>query len=202
MIKKEIRVLGVACASPHRNEAISTQVVAVVYRGNRWLEGVIRAIMPREATSLTRRIIEMTVKSSHYPQLRVIVLDELIAKSGSYIDIRALHKKTRLPVVAALSRKIPIKRLQESRMGHRRVVRTFSDLPYAKWRYAGKTFFIYFAGLSGVDLNELLEVCASREGVPEAARIARITCSSLEKLLIGREPQRDDLNPPAVHVFL
>ena len=202
MIKKETRVLGVACVSPHGKKATCTQVVGVVYRGNRWLEGVMRAIIPQEVMNLTRKIIEMTVKSPHYPQLRVIVLDELIAKSGRYIDIRALNRKTRLPVVAALRRKIPIKRLQESRMAHRRVVRTFSSLPYVKWRLAGKAFFVYFAGLSGVDLNELLEVCASREGVPEAARVARITCSSLEKLLSGREPQRDDLNLLAIPVFL
>lgn len=190
MIKKEIRVLGVACVSPHRNNATSTQVVGVVYRGNRWLEGVMRAVIPRDVMNLTRRIIEMTVKSPHYLQLRVIVLDELIAKSGSYIDIRVLNKKTRLPVVVVMRRKIPIECLQESRMVHRRVVRIFSDLPYVKWRRAGKTFFVYFAGLSGVDLNELLEVCASREGVPEAARVARITCSSLEATIRARAPAR------------
>ena len=188
MIKKEIRVLGVASVFPPQEIAAFAQLVGVVYRGNRWLEGVTRTIIPREETNLTRRITEMTVKSPHYPQLRVIVLDELIAELGSHIDIHALSKKTRLPVVAVLRRKTPIKRLQESRIAHRRTARTFSDPPYVRWRHAGKTFFVYFTGLSGVDLNELLKVCASKGGVPEAARVADITRSSLEKVLFGRKP--------------
>ena len=188
MIKKEIRVLGVASVFPPQEIAASAQLVGVVYRGNRWLEGATRTVIPREETNLTRRITEMTVKSPHYPQLRVIVLDELIAELGSHIDIHALSKKTRLPVVAVLRRKTPIKRLQESRIAHRRTARTFSDPPYVRWRHAGKTFFVYFTGLSGVDLNELLKVCASKRGVPEAARVADITRSSIEKVLFGRKP--------------
>jgi hypothetical protein len=41
--------------------------------------------------------------------------------------------------------------------------------------------------LGELDLDELLGVCASREGLPEAARVARITSSSLEKFLAGRQ---------------
>ena len=189
MIKREIRILGIACASPHPRNLASTQVVGVVYRGSRWLEGVMRTVIPREQTNLTSKIAKMAIKSPHYPQLKVIVLDESITRSGSYIDIEALSSKTRLPVVAVLRRKMPIKRLPETRMVHRHALKAFAGLPCTKWRAAGKAFFVYSAGLRGVDLDELLEVCASREGLPEAARVARIAASSLEKLIVGCEPQ-------------
>jgi endonuclease V-like protein UPF0215 family len=55
-------------------------------------------------------------------------------------------------------------------------------------RAAGKTYFVYSAGMGVIDLDELLEVCASREGLPEAARVARITASSLQKFLAGHVP--------------
>jgi endonuclease V-like protein UPF0215 family len=42
--------------------------------------------------------------------------------------------------------------------------------------------------LGDVDLDELLEVCASRQGLPEAARVARIAASSLEKFLAEHQP--------------
>jgi len=54
------------------------------------------------------------------------------------------------------------------------------------WKAGGKTFSVYSAGLGKIDLEELLRVCASREGHPEAVRVARITASSLEKFLTRR----------------
>ena len=186
MIKKEIRVLGIACALPHRKNAVS-HVVGVVYRGNRWLDGVMRTVIPRGQANLAPRIAKMVAKSPHFPQIRVIVLDELVTRSGSYIDIEALSRKTRLPVVAVLRRKMPFKHLPKAPTGRRRAVKTFASLPCRKWRVAGKTYFVYSAGLGDVDLDELLEVCASREGLPEAARVARIASSSLEKFLAGRQ---------------
>jgi hypothetical protein len=187
MIKKEIRVLGIAFASP-RTDAASTHVVGVVYRGNRWLEGVMRTIIPREQANLTTGIAMMATKSPHFPQLRIIALGELLTRSASYIDIRTLSKKTGLPVVAVLREEMPIKRLPKTRARHRRVFKVFAGVPCRKWRAAGKTYYVYSAGLGEVDLEELLEVCASKEGLPEAARVARIVASSLERLLAEQVP--------------
>jgi endonuclease V-like protein UPF0215 family len=187
MIKKEIRVLGIASASPRRDGA-STHVVGVVYRGNRWLEGVMRTVVPRDEWNLTPGIVKMVTKSPHLPQLRLIVLDELFTKSGSYIDIETLSRKTGLPVVAVLRKKIPIRHLPKTRVGNRRAFEAVAALACRKWTSADKTYFVYSAGSSGLVLDELLEVCASPEGLPEAARVARIAAASLERLLIGRAP--------------
>jgi len=185
MIKKEIRVLGLACASPHQRNAAS-HVVGVVYRGNRWLEGVMRTIMPREQVNMASQVAKMVARSPHFPQLRVIVLDELITRSGRYIDIKILSRKTRLPVVVVLRRKPSFKRLLKTRTRHREAYKAFAGLPCRNWRAGGKRYFVCSAGLGEVDLEELLEVCASREGLPEAARVARIAASSLEKFLVKR----------------
>ena len=188
MIKKEVRVLGIASASPHQRDDDSAHVVGVVYRGNRWLEGVMRTVIPREQSNLTTETARMVTRSPHLPQLRVIVLDQLITRSGSYIDIKALSKKTRLPAVAVLRKEMPTKRPSKTLARNRRAFKALAGLPCRKWKAAGKTYFVYSAGMGGVDLDELLEVCASREGLPEAARVARITASSLQKLLDGRWP--------------
>ncbi len=186
MIKREIRVLGIACASLHLRNLASIQVVGVVYRGSLWLEGVMRTVISREQTNLTSGIAKMVVKSPHYFQLRVIVVDKFTTKSGNYIDIKALSRKTRLPVVAVLRRKMPIRRFSETGTGDGGAGKAFARLPYTKWMASGITYSVYHAGLSGMDLNELLEVCASREGAPEAARVARIAVSSL--VTFAREP--------------
>jgi len=184
MIKREIRVLGISCARPHPRPESPTQVVGVVYRGNRWLEGVMRTTIRSSAADLTPGIAKMVADSPHFPQVRVIALDELITKSGRYVDIRALSKKSRLLVIAVLRQKILIKRLSKSLAKlSRRSLEAFSKLPCRNWKMAGRTFFVYSAGVGDLDLVELVSVCASREGVPEAARVARIATSSLERLL-------------------
>jgi len=184
MIKREIRVLGISCAAPHPKRESPTQVVGVVYRGNRWLEGVMRTTIRPEAADLTPGIAKMAADSPHFPQLRAIALDELITKSGRYVDIRALSKKSRLPVIAVLRQKILIKRLSKSlAKSSRRSLKAFAKLPCRIWGMEGKTFFVYSAGVGNLDLEELVSVCASREGVPEAARVARIAASSLERFL-------------------
>lgn len=186
MIKKEIRVLGVSFAAPHPRCAGRIQVVGVVYRGNRWLEGVMRTTTPPQLADLTPNIVKMITTSPHYPQLRVIVLDEIITKLGNYVDIEALSKKTRVPVVAVVRRRVSIKR--PTKMSVRlpqRALKVLGTFSCRKWWAGQKMFFVYSAGLGKIDLEELLEVCASREGVPEAARVARITASSLGKFLFG-----------------
>ncbi len=189
MIKKEIRVLGVSLASPHPGRGVPIQVVGVVYRGNRWLEGVMRTTIPPEVHDLTPKIAKMVTDSPHHPQLRVIILDGLITKSGNYADIEALSKKTRRPVIAVVRQKIPVKRLTSATVRvPQRTFKAFTSASFRKWKAAGKTFFVYSAGLGKIDIEELLEVCASREGLPEAARVARITASALRKLLFGRAP--------------
>jgi endonuclease V-like protein UPF0215 family len=188
MIKKEIRVLGIASTSPRQRDSAATHVVGVVYRGNRWLEGVMRTVVPRDQRNLTPGIAKMVTKSPHFPQLRLIVVDELFTKSGSYIDIEALRRKTGLPVVAVLREEIPIRHLAKARVRNRHAFKALASLPCRKWRPADKTYLVYSSGPSGAVLDEFLEVCASREGPPEAARVARIAAASLERLLVGRVP--------------
>ena len=186
MIKKEIRVLGVSFTEPHIKGPAPVQVVGVVYRGNRWLEGVIRTTAPPEATDLTPRIVRMVTRSSHFPQLRVLALGQLVSKSGRYVDIRVLSRKTGLPALAVLRQKIPVEPLRNPpRASRQQTLKALAKLPCREWK-AVKRLFVYYVGLREMDLEQLLEVCASREGVPEAARVAGIASSSLEKVLVAR----------------
>jgi endonuclease V-like protein UPF0215 family len=187
MIKKEIRVLGVAFSPPNPMSNSRTQVVGVVYRGNRWLEGAMRISVSPEATDLSFAISKMVKGSPHLPQLRVIVLDELVAKSGLYVNIEALSRKTGLPVVAVLRNRLRLKRAsKESARDQARRVKLLEGLQAELWRFGRRRFFIYSANLGGMDLNELLRVCASKEGVPEAARVASIAATTLKRFFAGR----------------
>lgn len=183
MIKKEIRVLGISCGNPHSRSEGPLQVVGVVYRGNRWLEGAMRTTVKADFDP-TQRIVKMIVSSPHFPQLRLIALDELVTKFGSCVNIESLSRKTGLPVVAAVQSKIPIKRPRGPGVRvSRSTLKTLANLQYSERRLARKRFLVYHAGLGDMDLDELLQVCGSKEGLPEAARVARTAALSLEKFL-------------------
>lgn len=186
MIKKEIRVLGLAFSPSSSISKSRIQVVGVVYRGNRWLEGAMRTSLPPEARGLSSAVSKMVTSSPHFPQLRVIVLDELVAKSGLYVNVEALSRKTRLPVVAVLRNRPRLKRAsKESAKHYARRVKVLESLQSEPWRFRRRRFFIYSANLGEMDLSDLLRVCASEEGIPEAARVARIAITTLERFFAG-----------------
>ncbi len=181
MIKKEIRVLGVSFAEPNVRAVGPIHIVGVVYRGNRWLEGVMRTTVPPGRADITPRIAKMVRDSPHYPQLRIIILDRLTTKYGNYVDLDLLSKKTRLPSLAVLQHKISSGHISGAA---KRALASFAKLTYTKWSKPPRPLFVYSAGLDKMDLGEVLEVCASSKGIPEAARVARITASSIERLLL------------------
>jgi len=198
MIKKEIRVLGVSCTTPPRGSGIPIQVVGVVYRGNRWLEGVMRTTIPSTVVDLTSRIARMVIHSPHFPQLRVIALNELITRSGTYADIKGLSRMTGLPVIAVLRRKPAVRHLSvTTRKGSSRERNAFARLTYRRWEAGRRRFYVYSAGSDKMPLSEILVVSAAKEGPPEAARVARIVASSLDRLLARQRAWPERRHPSA-----
>ena len=182
MIKREIRVLGIAFCFSGRTPKSRLHIVGVVYRGNRWLEGAMRTSVPQKRADLTRAIIRMVRASPHLPQLRIIALKELVAESGDYVDIGALSRKTGLAVIAVLRQSSF--RCALSKLTSKGV--PLSNLQNRRWVFAGRRFVVFHAGLGKMDLEELLRVCASDKGFPEASRVAGIAALALEKFFAKR----------------
>ena len=93
-VKKEIRVLGIA-AKNRSDSAI--QAVGVVYRGKLYLDGVMRT--SAKGPDITEEIATMIDKSSHKPQIRVILLDAALLHEGIKIDPIRLSNSLSKPVV-------------------------------------------------------------------------------------------------------
>ncbi len=93
-VKPEIRVLGVASI---RRDGFY-DLVGVVYRGRRWLDGVMRA--KSDSPDLTNALSEMLDCSPHVGQVRVIVLDHGQLPEGASVDLGSLQIATEKPVIA------------------------------------------------------------------------------------------------------
>ena len=95
-IKREIRVLGLASWSDSSTGTYET--VGVLFRGKRWLDGVLRT--RSSSHDITEDVVEMIRDSNHYPQIRVILLHSELLTVGAEIEPHRLSEGTRKPVIA------------------------------------------------------------------------------------------------------
>src|SRR3990167_2919872 len=97
-IKKELRILGID-DGPFKSGDRNTILVGTVFRSGFWLDGVLSTKIKVDGNDSTKKIIEMVNRSRHKAQLRVIMLDGLTFGGMNFADIRAINKKTGLPVI-------------------------------------------------------------------------------------------------------
>ncbi len=89
-IKKEIRILGIDDGRfEFRNRSSKlVEVIGVVYRGEYWLDGVMRTEVEIDGMDATEKITTMIANSPHYNQLRVVDLNGITLAGFSVADIK------------------------------------------------------------------------------------------------------------------
>ena len=150
-IKREIRVLGVAA----RQDSDGFTIVGVVYRGNLWLDGVLRAYS--EEMDLTDALAKMLFDSPHAGQVRVIMLSKENLHKEVHISLEELSTKTGKPVIL---------------LGD--IVGTIFT-----WNNSVEKVTFSAVGLSRWSVEGILRA-STREGVtPEVLRVAALILSTL-----------------------
>jgi endonuclease V-like protein UPF0215 family len=86
-------------------------LIGVIFRGKSLLDGVIKSMVPKDKP-LAQGIADMILGSTHFEQLRAVLMDEATIRSDD-VDIKVLHKLTKLPVIV-VSKK-PVKQTIVSR---------------------------------------------------------------------------------------
>lgn len=187
VVKPEIRVLGVddGVFTPHSKELVD--VVGVVYRGGYWLDGFMHTRVQVDGMDATEKLAEMVLKSPHYSQLRVIMLNGVTLAGFNVVDIEELYRRVKLPVVAVTREKPNFDDIQKA----------LQNLPQSQERWkaiekAGKILkvrtregeepvYAHAAGLSEEDTKRILKSTSTRSSIPEALRVAHIIASGLVK---------------------
>jgi len=185
VIKPEIRVLGVddGVFIPHTKG--SALVVGVVFRGGYWLDGLMRTRIEVDGFDATDKIASMIISSPHYKQLRVIMLNGITFAGFNVVDIKALNKKTKLPIIT-VTREKPI---------FAEIRRALKNLPKSEERWeailnAGETLEVFtrterekvyfqFSGILEEDAKRILKLTSTRSSVPEALRVAHLIASGI-----------------------
>ena len=186
-VKDEIRVLAIKDV-PLSDPSSPLWVVGVVFRGGYWLDGVMRTQTPVEGIDATPSLVEMVRSSSHYDQIRVIILDNIILGGRKVLDIHELHEKTRKPVIVLMVRKPPLEELlkmyRESPEGDG-VSRVFEAIgEEIVLRSEGKIQGIMWtAGLSNRIAERIVRKTSRKNAMPEAMRVSKLISSTLHTLL-------------------
>ena len=186
-IKPEIRVLGIddGVFVPHTKGL--ADVVGVVYRGGYWLDGVMRTEVEIDGMDATEKIASMITASTHYDQLRVVMLNGVTFGGFNVVDMKKLFERVRLPIIT-VTRERPL---------FKEIRKAIRNLPESKKRLeaivdAGKIIevhthdaeqavYMQIVGIPAKDAEKIVKSTSTRSNIPEALRVAHIIASGLTK---------------------
>ena len=172
VIKSEIRVLGVDDGKfvPHTEGVVI--VVGVVFRGGRWLDGVMHTRVAIDGFDATERIASMINSSPHCKQLRLVMLNGITFAGFNVVDIKKLSLATKLPIIALTRDKPDLEAIRKA----------LNNLPKSEERWKmilaageicevccrGKKIYMELAGISLI-----------RSSFPEPLRVAHLIASGI-----------------------
>ncbi len=95
MFKSEIRILGITAFALRKGQGL--RMVGAVYRGNKWLDGVLYDARNTSSRNIESRIVGLVKKSRHYNQVKAIILD--VMPKTLRIDGLRLYERLRKPII-------------------------------------------------------------------------------------------------------
>jgi endonuclease V-like protein UPF0215 family len=183
-VKPEIRVLGLD-DGPFRRGDKKTLLVGTVFRGGIQLDGVLCRWIEVDGRDSTDKIVEMVTSSKHAGQLRVIMSESITFGGFNLMDIKEVHERTGLPVIAVTKDRPNMRKV-------RLALKKFPDFR-ERWelvKKAGKIYsvklgerrvYLQLAGIEVGKAKEILEVTTVRGFLPEPVRVAHLIATGIVK---------------------
>ncbi len=190
-VKSEIRIIGWD-DTPFTFKDKRVLLIGVVFRGGNYMDGMLVTKIQVDGRDSTEKIIKAIKKSSHYEQLRIIMLDGITFGGFNIVDMEKIFNSTKLPVIA-ITRKNP------DLESMKRALKRFDDFDY-RWsliekagkvyplkikRFRGKeieTKEIYYQkmGIEKEDVEKIIKISSTHAFIPEPLRIAHIIASGFK----------------------
>jgi endonuclease V-like protein UPF0215 family len=188
VIKPEIRVLGVddGAFKPHVKSQVP--VIGVVFRGGYWLDGVMHTKIAVDGFDATDKIVAMIAGSSHYKQLRVVMLNGVTFAGFNIVDVKALNAATKLPVITVTREKpdfagirTALQNLPNSEERWEAILSAGEPVEVST-RSAEAKVYMQTAGVSEEDAQKILRLTSTQSNIPEALRVAHLIASGISRL--------------------
>ena len=175
MLKKETRILGLSGLEVVGNRIL---VIGVIFRGNRWLDGIIAcSLRPRNSNDMLP-VAQAIIACKQYSQIRAVILRHEQRALGTSTRVLSLSNKINLPVIAIISYGPPRTRGRFQRKKRSSPAMT----TYYRVKVQGKSLSVLTTKLSITETSEILSLaCVKGSVFPEAVRIARLVAHSVSK---------------------
>ena len=184
-MKKEIRIIAWDDTA-FRFSQKQVRIIGAIFRGGLFLDGLLSVRIEKDGLDVTEKMTRTILKSRHYDQLSVIMLDGISFAGFNLVDIKELNKKTRLPVIVIQRKKPDIKKFTKALHIFRDRKKRLLLVKRAGKLYKHKDIFYQRAGLSTDKCEELIRLTCTRAKIPEPIRVAHLIASGLSGESHGR----------------
>jgi endonuclease V-like protein UPF0215 family len=184
-IKPEIRILGIDDGPFERRARGTVPLVGTVFRGGRWLDGVLSTTIEQDGTDVTERVVEMINRSRHRGQLRIVMADGVTFAGFNVLDVKKVFEQTGLPIII-VSRDLPnmmdvkkaIKHLPNWRERWKIIKSSGKIYPVSTKRRAAPVY-MQFVGMGRADAEEVVKLSSTRSLIPEPLRTAHLIATAM-----------------------
>lgn len=171
-MKREIRLIGIDDC-PHTKKDNSVNVIGVIFRGSKILDGIVSCNVKVDGNDATEKICLMINRSKFKKQLRAIFLDGIAVAGFNVIDIKNLYEKTGIPVIVIMRNYPNLEKIKNTlikiNMQEKIELIEKAGLIYN----LGKLHY-QFSGILKQDAEELIKISKSNSEIPEAIRVAHL----------------------------
>lgn len=184
MLKSEIRILGFDDGAFVPRSKQQVFIIGVIYRGGKILDGALTTTVTVDGTDATEKIIKLINESRHKQQLKVIMFDGITLGGFNVVDIKKIHKQTRIPVIV-INRKHP------NLLKVRNALRNFDD-GEKRWKLILKAgeikecyvqnfqkVFYQSIGMNDSQTKEVIKLSTTRGYIPEPLRVAHLLATAV-----------------------
>lgn len=181
-VKKEVRVLGIDDAPFNKGRDKKVLVVATVFRGGSFLDGLLSCYVQVDGNDATAKLISLIRKTKHLGQLQCVMVNGIALGGFNVIDIKQLSEKTKLPVIVVI-RKQPnldkIKKALKKIKSANKIKLLKKAGKIYKVKIKNKYVYIQVAGLTPELATQIVRLTAVHSLIPEPIRAAHLITSGI-----------------------
>ncbi|MBN1377534.1 DUF99 family protein [Candidatus Woesearchaeota archaeon] len=181
-MREEIRFLGIDDGPFDKFNEKDKEVLVIgsVYRGNKFLDGLISCHVEKDGEDSTEKIIKMINNSKFKEQIRCVFLDGIAVGGFNIVNPEKLGKKTNIPVIVIIRKYPDFEELFNAmkKAGKEKYIEFIKKLPEPK-----KHEDIWFQNFNIEDkkAEEFIEMSRNFSNIPECLRASHLIASGIKK---------------------
>lgn len=178
-MKREIRVLGVDDCPFDKFRDKEVLVVAAVFRGGSFIDGVLSTTVEVDGKDSTQRLVDLVRKCKFRSQLQVILLDGIAFGGFNIVDVQELYKKTGIPVMTIIRRMPDIKKIKDvlEKIGQKEKIALIDSAGSVE---KVGSVFCQLVGIGKADAEKIIKLTCTHSKIPEPIRVAHLIASGVK----------------------